>query len=706
MPVQLQEFAKQVLFGTTIEEKLSFPREEIIDTKPGAAIKTPGELTRPSHLALREDGVKANHPSQAKLVDERERGRLLHFFGNHELLATELMALAILKFPDAPASFRRGLLETLKDEQIHTRIYMHRMKQCGVEFGELPLSDYFWKSVSSMEDPLDYVTRLSLTFEQANLDYSREYGRIFDQVGDKATANILDRIYRDEIDHVGFGLKWFRKWKAAGKSDWEAYRERLVFPLSPSRAKGNPFNADGRREVGFDPCFIREMQVFNQSRGRTPDVYWFNPDAERYAAADQGTPSEVELSSVQRDLEFLPAYLARQDDLLITSAQPSVAFLQRLQDLGFTLPEIQIVDTSKSPLRAPALDRKLGVLRPWAWAPDSISFLTPTFPALSRPVEVDSCWTEALRRLYSKSWSSEWGRSLASRETALDWLAPCEVYGHTVFSLEEVEDRWEQLQCQGYRDLVCKAPFGTAANAMRRLACGEPIPQSTGNWLENTLAEQGSLVVEPWLDRVFDFSLQLEMRGSRLDTVGFTRLINNARGQFQGIVLNAFTHGLDKEIVRFLMQRERGKPRVYQWYEASLNPLLSDELISANFQGPIGIDAFVYREHDGRLRLKSVVEVNPRVTMGRIALEAGRHIAPNSAGLFQIVTRTQLKKSGAKGLIDYARSLETEHPTVKSQAHPDRIRTGTIPLTDPSHAQQFLALLHVRKQASELPITL
>ena len=94
MAIQLQEFAKQVLFGTTIEEKLSFPREEIIDTKPGSAFTTPRQLTRPAHLMLRDDGVRAKHPSQAKLVDETERGKLLHFFGNHELLATELMALA------------------------------------------------------------------------------------------------------------------------------------------------------------------------------------------------------------------------------------------------------------------------------------------------------------------------------------------------------------------------------------------------------------------------------------------------------------------------------------------------------------------------------------------------------------------------------------------------------------------------------------
>lgn len=71
MAIQLQKFAEQVLLGTTIEAKLSFPREEIIDTRPGKAIVTPRQLTRPRPLMLRDDGVRAKHPSQAKLVDEK-----------------------------------------------------------------------------------------------------------------------------------------------------------------------------------------------------------------------------------------------------------------------------------------------------------------------------------------------------------------------------------------------------------------------------------------------------------------------------------------------------------------------------------------------------------------------------------------------------------------------------------------------------------
>ena len=67
------------------------------------------------------------------------------------------MALVLLKFPDAPAAFRKGVLETLKDEQEHTRLYMERMKSCGIEFGAIPVSGYFWRAVSGMESPMDYV---------------------------------------------------------------------------------------------------------------------------------------------------------------------------------------------------------------------------------------------------------------------------------------------------------------------------------------------------------------------------------------------------------------------------------------------------------------------------------------------------------------------------------------------------------------------
>src|SRR5690349_21095687 len=109
--MELRELAEQVLFATTLEEKLWCP-EVIVDEHPGQALVAPGLPGRPPELRFRAAGSsQSDFPGLHQLENERKRGQLLHFFANHELLATELMALALLRFPDAPVSFRRGVLQ-------------------------------------------------------------------------------------------------------------------------------------------------------------------------------------------------------------------------------------------------------------------------------------------------------------------------------------------------------------------------------------------------------------------------------------------------------------------------------------------------------------------------------------------------------------------------------------------------------------------
>ena len=705
MTIQLQAFAAQVLFGKTLEEKLSFPRDEIVDTAPGKPIKTPRELSRPPELVLRDSATPSNsHPKASKLVDERERGRLLHFFGNHELLATELMALALLKFPDAPASFRQGILETLKEEQIHTKLYMHRMKQCGIEFGELPLSDYFWRSVSSMEDPLDYVTRLSLTFEQANLDYSREYKTIFEQVGDDTTANILDKIYRDEIDHVGFGLKWFRKWKTNGKTDWESFRERLVFPLSPARAKGNAFNRKGRLEVGLDEAFIQELQLFNQSKGRTPNLLWFNPGAEQSAARNEAVRTDAALRVLQGDLDLLPAYLAKGGDILFCARTPSPEFQQRLQSLGFTLPEWAEYNAEDELPSAPAVERKIGSIAPWAWTPDSIAFFKHTARNLTRRMDPNTLWNSKRRELYSKQWSASFARTLAEESEAPNWLAPSETYGEAASSLKEIATLRRRFQERGYPDIVLKTPFGTAANGLRLLEKSDSLSSSLEAWIQAIFETQGSLIVEPWLNRVFDFSVQLNATSSGLKPIAYTQLLNNQRGQFRGIHLHRFDRGIAPEIARFLMTPVNRQPRLYHTFDNRVLPQLSEALSMRSYQGPLGIDSFVYRDPFGELKLKPIAEINPRYTMGRIGLEIAKRIAPQAVGRFEIQSARTIKKTTGASLQAYCQQLERDCPTALTDEDNPRISSGSFPLTDPKHAERFVALLHVRSRLQDLPV--
>ena len=107
--MELRELAEQVLFSTTLEQKLQCPLN-ITDQRPGTALIAPATPGRPVQLSFKSRGSgQGEFPGAHRLENEVERGRLLHFFANHELLATELMALALLKFPDAPAAFRRFL---------------------------------------------------------------------------------------------------------------------------------------------------------------------------------------------------------------------------------------------------------------------------------------------------------------------------------------------------------------------------------------------------------------------------------------------------------------------------------------------------------------------------------------------------------------------------------------------------------------------
>ncbi len=52
---------------------------------------------------------QASFPGLHELEQVEAHGRAMHFFANHELLALELMALVLLRFPEAPPSYRMGL---------------------------------------------------------------------------------------------------------------------------------------------------------------------------------------------------------------------------------------------------------------------------------------------------------------------------------------------------------------------------------------------------------------------------------------------------------------------------------------------------------------------------------------------------------------------------------------------------------------------
>jgi uncharacterized ferritin-like protein (DUF455 family) len=706
--MELREFAEQVLFATSLEEKLRAPGE-LTDAHPGTPLGTPAAPGRPNNLIFKAHGTgeKSEFPGLHLLEQDRERGKLLHFFGNHELLATELMALVLLKFPDAPAAFRQGILKTLQDEQEHTRLYMERMKSCGIALGDFPVSGYFWRCVAPMTHPIDYVAGLCLTFEQANLDFAGHYGKALGTVGDAGSAKLLEKIYRDEIGHVAYGLKWFRRWKNPGESDWDAFCRTLKFPLSPQRAKGFSLNVAGRKAAGLDENFISQLNVYSQSKGRTPSVYVFNAFTEgRLAEGKKFNPTKPQ-AQLARDLENLPQFLCRQDDIVLVQQKPSVEFLSNIKQAGFPLPEF-----AEAKNVVVLQTRKLGSLRPWAWGPDSFDLLKPTFANVTGESRSDeNRFNEKIAQLYSKSWSANFLRRVLAEILAIgnckleiqNWLCAENEIGTAVNSLAEARAAISQIRSRGHHKIVVKESFGVAGSNALRLFEPDILPAQL-RWLENAFAQNRELVVEPWLERLQDFSVQLEMGVNGLKLCGFTSLHCDARGQFIANFAEPHHHKrIPAQVISQFHAAADISGRLLEFY-GDIFAALESELRRADFTGPIGIDAFVYGDADGAVKLKPVVEINPRYTMGRVLVELMRQTCQNCHGSFRLTNAAQLRAVGFENFPPFAKSLTEKFP-LQLEGNPPRIRSGALCLNDPATAQVCLAVFQVGHAAFDFSPT-
>lgn len=260
--MELHEWASRVFGGDCLEEKLLAPPDgvkQLSDLRPGPAV----EWRRPPRsgsLAIAPKEQRINFPRPSSMDREEMRARSLHAFANHELMALEMMAWALLAFPTAEASFRQGLAQVLVDEQRHFQLYCERLEGMGVRFGDLPVNDHFWRAGPDISNPLDWVCTMHLTFEQSNLDHAPFYGRLFREAGDEASARLMQTIFEDEIHHVRFGTRWLQRYQAEGKSLFETFASHCGEINPPARAKGLEFQAEARRAAGLDDEFIQALR--------------------------------------------------------------------------------------------------------------------------------------------------------------------------------------------------------------------------------------------------------------------------------------------------------------------------------------------------------------------------------------------------------------------------------------------------------------
>jgi uncharacterized ferritin-like protein (DUF455 family) len=270
--VNVFEFASTILLNGDLEDKLTSSQN--IDWSENLRPK-PLRVSEPTRSqAIKFSSKQIKFPGKGALKHPRERGKALHFFANHELLAIEMMAQALLLFPNWGQSQQRLVVKTLEEEQKHFRLYLKRMQDFNISFGDFPLNSFFWSFMEKITTPEQFFAVISLTFEQANLDFARYYMEVFLDLEDHKTYEILKEVYEDEIRHVARGRTELLRVVEEPQELWDFYCANLPENLTPARAKGLLFDEKGRMKAGLNSHYIETLKDYKNSFSITNRKQW------------------------------------------------------------------------------------------------------------------------------------------------------------------------------------------------------------------------------------------------------------------------------------------------------------------------------------------------------------------------------------------------------------------------------------------------
>jgi uncharacterized ferritin-like protein (DUF455 family) len=222
------------------DDKLSSPRDE--------ALAPPDRPARPARpeLVLPRD------------VPRRTLKRpevLLHAIAHIELNAIDLAWDLIARFREQsmPSTFFDDWVRVADDEARHFLLLEQRLRELGSFYGEWPAHDGLWEAAEDTRH--DLRARLAivpLVLEARGLDVTPAMIQRFRSAGDKITAEILETILAEEIDHVRAGHRWFEALCRSHNQEPSAHFKHLLRQHYKGRIKP-PFNVAARAQAGLPP---------------------------------------------------------------------------------------------------------------------------------------------------------------------------------------------------------------------------------------------------------------------------------------------------------------------------------------------------------------------------------------------------------------------------------------------------------------------
>jgi len=263
MPSRIDIFAlaDACIGAATIDEKLARSEQaaaliadgefEITSPEAPRAIAQPGRPAKPTLVEPRQ-------LPQRGLGSAEGRAALVHAVAHIEFNAIDLAWDAVYRFRGMPLAYYRDWAGVAADEARHFRMLQRRLAEFGHAYGDFDAHNGLWEmAVKTAASCLERMALVPRVLEARGLDVTPQMIARLRQVGDTATADILEVILHEEVAHVAAGSRWFAWCCERNGLDAETKFAQLIAEHAGTLKP--PFNEAARRAAGFSAAELERL---------------------------------------------------------------------------------------------------------------------------------------------------------------------------------------------------------------------------------------------------------------------------------------------------------------------------------------------------------------------------------------------------------------------------------------------------------------
>lgn len=370
-------------------------------------------------------------------------------------------------------------------------------------------------------------------------------------------------------------------------------------------------------------------------------LHYFNPGHE--VAVFNGSPFYVAPANVrlmQRELAFLPAWYAQDDDFILVGNDFDFDFFKTFQKKFPYLPQPisfydnYILNINKEKTKFDDLEASY-----WGISPTAVNFFEKIKVENAINLRIDK-WRSDFCELCSRKTANNCLIFLKNKIPQMKVDVPQFVNSMEIF---------ENVIQNSNGILIAKLPFSSSGRGILRIDT-DSFSRSIRQIIQGWLRRQGCITIEAMYDKILDFAMEFRCEaGENIDFIGYSLFQTDNKLSYRANILDS-QKNIENRICQFIDSKFIDKIKI------EISIFFKEKY--KNYTGFLGVDMLIYKS-ENQYFVYPCVEINMRANMGIIAVNfAKQYLFSGKSGRLSI----DFCKNSGEVFANHLKMMKTSPP--------------------------------------------